>query len=151
MTRWATCSAGPDAGSFAKIDLMGQITVSDAAELDHETKPTHTVTVTATDPHNTSATITVTIHVTDVDEAPRIFEGSLKVEGQSSVEYAEIRRDAVATYMARGTNADSARWSLSGDDRRAFTISGGMLRFRSSPDYENPADMGDEQHLHGDG
>ena len=84
----------------------------------------------------------MTIHVTDVDEAPRIFEGSLKVEGLSSVEYAENRRDAVATYMARGTNADSARWSLSGDDERAFTISGGMLRFRESPDYENPADMG---------
>ena len=87
------------------------------------------MTVTATDPHNATDMITVTIHVTDVDEAPQIFEGSLKVEGLSSVEYAENRRDAVATYMARGTDADSARWSLSGDDMSAFTISGGMLRF----------------------
>ena len=106
--------------------------------MDHESKPTHTVTVTATDPHNASATITVTIHVTDVDEAPRIFEGSLKVEGLSSVEYAEIRTDAVATYMARGTNADSARWSLSGDDMRAFTISGGMLMFRAIARLREP-------------
>ena len=134
--------SGPDAGSFKIDQTTGQIRVGADAELDHETKPTHTVTVTATDPHNASDTITVTIHVTDVDEAPQIFEGSLKVEGLSSVEYAENRTDAVATYMARGTDADSARWSLSGDDRSAFTISGGMLRFRESPDYENPADMG---------
>ena len=139
--------SGADAGSF-KIDLMGQIMVGANAELDHESKPTHMVTVTATDPHNASDTITVTIHVTDVDEAPEIFEGSLKVEGLSSVEYAEIRTDAVAIYMARGTNADSARWSLSGDDMRAFTISGGMLRFRASPDYENPMDMdGDNTYM----
>ena len=41
------------------------------AELDHESKPTHTVTVTATDPHGVTDMITVTIHVTDVDEAPQ--------------------------------------------------------------------------------
>ena len=129
--------SGADAGSF-DIDGTGQITVSEDAELDHETKPTHTVIVTATDPHNASATITVTIHVTDVDEAPQIYEGTLKVEGQSSAEYAENRTDAVVTYMVRGTNADSARWSLSGDDMRAFTISGGMLRFRATPRLREP-------------
>ena len=58
------------------------------------------------------------------------------------MEYAENRRDAVATYMARGTDADSARWSLSGDDMGAFTISNGTLMLRASPDYENPMDMG---------
>ena len=84
----------------------------------------------------------MTIHVTDVDEVPQIFEGTLKVEGQSSTEYAENRTDAVVTYMVRGTNADSARWLLSGDDMRAFTIRNGTLMFRASPDYENPADMG---------
>ena len=134
---------GSDAGSFElSTDTDGQIMVKADAELDHETKPTYTVTVTATDPHNASDTITVTIHVTDVDEAPQIFEGTLMVQGPSSAEYAENRMDAVATYMASGTDADSARWSLSGDDMSAFTIRGGMLMFRATPDYENPTDMG---------
>ena len=33
-----------------------------------------------------------------------------------------------------------ATWSLEGDDMGDFMISGGMLTFRSSPDYENPMD-----------
>ena len=45
---------GRDAGSF-KIGLNdGQIMVKADAELDHESKPTHTVTVTATDSQNAS-------------------------------------------------------------------------------------------------
>ena len=136
--------SGPDAGSFDIGETPGQITVKANAKLDHETKPTHTVTVTATDPHNASDTITVTIHVTDVDEAPRIFEGSLMVSGQASADYAENGMGAVATYMAAGTNADAARWSLSGDDMSAFTISGGVLMFRTTPNYENPADMDED-------
>ena len=48
----------------------GQIQVKDGAMLDHETKPTLTVTVTATDPRGGTDTITVTINVTDVDEMP---------------------------------------------------------------------------------
>ena len=50
-------------------------------------------------------------------------------------------RAPVATYMATGPNAASASWSLEGDDADDFTISsGGVLTFRSSPDYEMPAD-----------
>ena len=56
--------------------------------------------------------------------------------------------DAVATYMLAGTNAASATWSLEGDDASDFTISGGMLRFVSSPDYEMPADAnGDNTYM----
>ena len=39
------------------------------APLDHETRNSYTVTVTATDPSEASGTVTVTINVTDVDEA----------------------------------------------------------------------------------
>ena len=42
---------GTDADGFDIELLTGQITVGADAELDHESKPTHTVTVTATDPH----------------------------------------------------------------------------------------------------
>ena len=50
----------------------GQIEVKDGADLDHETKPTLRVTLTANDGSGTSnatASITVTIYVADVDEA----------------------------------------------------------------------------------
>ena len=49
---------------------------------------------------------------------------------------------SVATYTASGPDADMAAWSLGGDDAGDFMFSGGMLTFRSSPDYENPMDMG---------
>ena len=88
------------------------------------------------------ATVNVTIMVTDVDEAPMIMVGGLAVSGRSSVQYAENGMGMVATYTASGPDAASARWSLSGDDARDFTITGGVLAFSSTPDYENPADMG---------
>ena len=30
-------------------------------------------------------------------------------------------------------------WSLNGDDKGDFTIEGGVLAFKSSPNYESPA------------
>ena len=44
----------------------------------------------------------------------------------------------VATYTASG--AASVQWSLLGDDAGDFNINGGQLTFRTSPDYEDPAD-----------
>ena len=44
----------------------------------------------------------------------------------------------MATYMASGPGSDMATWSLEGDDARYFTIMGGMLEFRDSPNYEMP-------------
>ena len=83
----------------------------------------------------------VKVTVTDVNEAPEIVYGGLGISGSSSVSYADDRRDAVATYRAAGPNAASARWSLAGDDAGDFRISsGGVLTFRTSPDYDNPAD-----------
>ena len=109
--------------------------------LDKETKDTYTVTVTATDPSGETATVTVTIKVTNVDEAPAIMVGGLAVSGTTRVDYAEDRRDAVATYMASGPESANARWSLEGDDAADFSISsGGELTFVRAPDYENPAD-----------
>ena len=52
--------------------------------------------------------------------------------------YAENGTGPVATYTANGSPA----WSLSGTDGGAFTIVGGVLRFKSSPDHENPTDVG---------
>ena len=141
---------GPDAAHF-KVSVTDsgqpQIELSAAAMLDYETKPSHTVTITANDGSGTSnatAMITVTIYVTDVDEAPTIMVGSvstdLSISGPARPVYAENGTAPVATYMLAGSNAASATWSVEGDDAGDFTINGGMLRFVSSPDFEMPAD-----------
>ena len=69
---------------------------------------------------------------------------TLFVDGPVSVSHAENGRDTMATYMASGPGSEMATWSLSGDDMSAFTIRGGMLMFKASPDYENPMDMDDD-------
>ena len=140
---------GPDAGSFDigdTDDTKGQIMVGAAAELDHESKPTHTVTVTATDPHGVTDMITVTIHVTDVDEKPEIMKADpgqgLTISGRPSKSYAENGTGSVAAYTATGA-VGSVTWTLGGDDMDDFNIStGGRLTFMDPPDYEMPMDMG---------
>ena len=137
--------SGADASLFRIRSDNGQLEVK--GKLDHEADTSHTVMVMANDGSggsNATASITVTIYVTDVDEAPKIMVGGLAISGMPRVDYAEDRRDAVATYTASGPDAASARWSLEGDDAGAFRIgrSDGMLTFRSAPDYENPADKG---------
>ena len=129
---------GPDADSFT-ID-RGTALLSTKVALDTETKDTYTVTVTATDPSGETATITVTIKVTGVDEAPEISEGGLVISGMSGVDYDENGTDMVATYRASGPDADMATWTLEGDDAGDFMFTGGVLSFRSSPNYEAPAD-----------
>ena len=60
---------GADSASFSLDTTTLQLTVAAGATLDHESKPSNTVTITATD-GNASAVLTVTISITDVDEPP---------------------------------------------------------------------------------
>ena len=135
---------GDDPGTTDTTEVAGQIRVKAGAKLDHETKPTHMVTVTATDPGGLSASVDVTITVTDVNEAPEIMRGGLGISGLSSHTYAEDRRDPVAPYTAVGPDSARAMWSLTGADARDFTIPGGVLTFRSAPDFESPADADED-------
>ncbi len=57
---------GTNAGSFNIVAESGQLQTK--AALDHETKPSYSVTVTARDTSQLFDTVTVTINVTDVDE-----------------------------------------------------------------------------------
>ena len=134
--------SGADAALF-RVRATGQIEVGAGTELDYEDKNTYMVTVTAEDSFGDSASIMVTIMVTNVDEAPEIMRGGLAIRGMSSVSRMEGSGTEVATYSASGPEADSTIWSLSGDDMDDFNISrrGGVLTFKMSPDYENPADM----------
>ena len=83
----------------------------------------------------------VKVTVENVDEAPEILSPGVRVSGSSSLYYAENGMDAVGTYTASGSQAESARWTLEGDDAGDFRLSSSsgmstMLMFRSSPDYE---------------
>ena len=149
---------GADADGFDIGLLTGQIAVGADAELDHESKPTHTVTVTATDSHDATDMITVTIHVTDADEPPAAMEYIKDVDN-----YAED--DTVQVIDLDATDPEGASpivWSLPSqlptpppevdgtalvsddlDDNGEFKISdAGVLTFDEKPDYENPADDG---------
>ena len=132
--------SGADAALFS-VDRDGQITGKTGTKLDFETRTTYMVTITATDSFSESASIDVTIMVIDVDEEPKISEGGLAITGSVNVDYAEDRRDAVATYSATGPESANTSWTLDGDDAGPFNISSsGELTFRSGPDFESPAD-----------
>ena len=70
----------------------------------------------------------------------RSSRDGLAISGETSINYAENGTGAVATYTVVGPDAATARLTLTGDDAGDFSLSGGDLSFRSSPDYEAPAD-----------
>ena len=70
---------------FAIDSSGGQIRIVPAAMLDHETGPSHTVTVTASDTSNASDDITVTISVTDVNEPPEAPDRSVRTSEDTEV------------------------------------------------------------------
>ncbi len=131
---------GTDASSFDIATSTGQLLTKD--QLDHEDKPTYTVTVTATDPSNEEATVTVTIKVTDVDEPPEF------TSGPTSVSYPETDTGTVATYTAIDPEGEQVVWDLSGADGTRFRILGGELNFTAQPDYDDPQDEDGDNEYH---
>ena len=149
---------GSDKGSF-NITSDGQITVNDDPKLDHETKPTLSVTVKADDNRGGTDTITVTIRVIDVDEAPTI------TGPEGGVSYKEDDTAAVATLRATDPEgaATAIYWSLpdavdaenivdigAADvaDVARFDISQrGVLTFESPPNFEANSASGDNSYL----
>ena len=123
--------SGADADSFA-IDRDLAV-IKTKAELDYETKKVYMVTVTATDPSGASDSISVTINVTDEND-------NAAISGSASQTYAENGTAAVARFTATDQDGDPIVWSLGGDDAKDFTITGGSLTFKDSPDFEKPHD-----------
>ena len=72
----------------------GQIMVGADTKLDHETKPTHTVTVTATDPGGLSASVDVTITCHQRERSAGL------VMGDAEIEYEENWTRDLETYTA---------------------------------------------------
>ena len=127
--------SGADATAFTIVSSSGQIRTS--APLDYETKKTYRVNVVATDSSRASQSVAVTINVEDAEEPLSA------VTGDTSVDYAEDRTDAVATYSATDPDGTPVAWSLSGVDAGRFDISNrGVLSFAIRPDYDAAADQG---------
>ena len=99
------------------------------------------LTVVASDDDGHSDRVNFTIAVTDVNEPPVVT-----LDGTATTTVPENTADTqvLARYTARDPENPTAgihRWSASGRDAGDFVVSAlGELRFRSSPDYERPAD-----------
>ena len=134
-------SGGADKDAFGIDQASGRITVGAGTELDYETRTSYMVEVKAEDPFGRSDTVMVTITVTDVDEAPVSVIKFLLISGMAEVDYAENGTGPVETYTAQGRGGATITWLVAGADAGDFTIDGGgVLRFKISPDFENPKD-----------
>ena len=125
---------GTDAGSFSIVNTSGQLRTNVA--LDHETKDSYSVTVTATDGDNLSDTTTVTISVTDVNEAPN-FATTTATRSVAENTAANINIGDPLTATDPDTS-DTLTYTLGGADAASFSINGtnGQLKTSAALDYE---------------
>ena len=77
-----------------------------------------------------SGSLAVTVTLTDVDEPPVIT-------GPPSVDFDENATGTVATYSADDPEGGTVALQLSGSDRDDFSFTSGVLRFDSTPNYED--------------
>ena len=138
-------------GNFEINPANGQLTTtrvlnSEGAAATEGEGPSHTVTVTATDPGGTDGTQSVIITVESVNEAPMVPTGSTRADYPEKLD-ADIL-DTVGTYTASDPETESGEltWSLAGSDKDDFHIGNqeggalGTLAFREKPDFEKPVD-----------
>ncbi len=145
---------GTDEASFDIDPATGQISVGDDTDVDFETGGTsYTVTVTATDPAGLFDTIVVTINVVDDANEPPAITGTVPASFNEGTAANPLTGGAltVVNFMAADPDTDmntgGITWSVSGPDAGDFTIISGALTFRSSPNYEAPADAdGDNEY-----
>jgi len=76
----------------------------------------------------------VSVTVVDLEEDPEI-------SGRPRLDYDENAQGIISSYFVTGVGNSEVTWSLSGDDNGDFSISNaGELSFKTSPNYEAPAD-----------
>ena len=144
--RWSL--TGADTGDFTitkDSSGRGALTFDDPPDfenpVDSNEDNEYELAVVATDEDNHADRVAFTITVTDIDEAPVI-----RLEGTATTSVPENHPDTgvLADYTAtdpEDLTANIFRWSTAGRDGGDFVINElGELRFRSSPDYERPAD-----------
>uniref|UniRef100_UPI003FCF7267 cadherin-like domain-containing protein n=1 Tax=Tistrella mobilis TaxID=171437 RepID=UPI003FCF7267 len=117
-----------DDARFEIVD--GQLKLKDGVSLDHESEPTITLVLTATDGGGLTATRLLTLTVTDVNEAPNapVLDGNVVVENDIG---------AVIGNVSGGDPDDGDSVTYTVDDAR-FEIVGGQLKLKDGEylDYE---------------
>ena len=63
---------------------------------------------------------------------------------EAAIQYPENDTGAVATYTAVDPEGAAVKWSLAGLDAGDFSIDGGVLAFKKSPNYEKATGGGSE-------
>ena len=119
-------SVGRDSTLFA-ID-GGVLTFRDPPDYEARTPSVYRVTVRAQDSGRLSDSRNLTVTVLNRNEAPVLT-------GESTAQYPEHGTGAIQTYRATDPEMSPILWSL--DDPTIFTIEGGVLAFRTPPDYED--------------
>ena len=128
---------GTDMASFAINAASGQLMTQ--AMLDHETKASYMVMVTATDKAGLTDSITVTITVMDVNEAPMFAdETATRMVDENTAADMMIGDAFMATDPDDG---DEVMYSLGGDDMGSFAIDAatGQLMTMAMLDHETKA------------
>ena len=69
----------------------------------------------------------------------------LQAQADGTIEYAENGTGPVATYTAVDPEGTAVKWSLAGFDAGDFSIDGGVLAFKKSPNYEKATGGGSEE------
>ena len=131
-----------DAAAFSIDSSTGQLKTGEI--LDHETKASYTVVVTASD-NSLSDTISVTINVTDVNDPPVFTEGDTATRSiaENTATNTDIGTAVAATDQdqnAQGQPKDTITYSIpTTGDAAAFTIvsTTGQLKTKNALNYEN--------------
>ena len=125
---------GTDDASFGIDTSNGQLKTK--AALDHETKDTYSVTVTARDRGGLTGSITVTISVGDVNEAPE-FPSSTAT--RDIAENTGAGTDIGDAFTASDDDEDTLAYSLDTDSALVFDIdTDGQLKTKAALDHETP-------------
>ena len=125
---------GTDDASFGIDTSNGQLKTK--AALDHETKDTYSVTVTARDRGGLTGSITVTINVGDVNEAPE-FPSSTAT--RDIAENTGAGTDIGDAFTASDDDEDTLAYSLDTDSALVFDIdTDGQLKTKAALDHETP-------------
>ena len=141
VNRWSV--TGRDGGDFT-INEDGELTFRNPPDFDRPADSNrdnqYEVTVRASDGRY-YGTYDVTVTVEAVNEAPEFRSGS-----RTSFTHRENGTSALYTYRATDPEGDDFTWEVGGTDGGDFEISedGGVLTFKTPPDFENPGDLDDD-------
>ena len=134
-------AGGNTNNAFAIDSDTGEITVNASTELDTETTPGYSLSITVSDGANTSNAETVTVNVTDINDNTPIITASQSFD----IDEASANGTSVGTVEVTDTDSDAVNtftWSITGGNtNNAFAIdpSTGELTVNTSSelDYES--------------